>query len=50
MKSVDRINFIWGTYMIKFTSSGIEQDWRMKMRFRSNSYSTNRSEILTVKL
>ncbi len=49
MGAVDGINFIWGRDMIKFASSGIEQDWRMKMCFRSNRYTTCWDELLTVR-
>jgi DNA polymerase V len=50
MHAVDGLNGIWGRDTIKFASSGIEQDWKMKMEFRSKRYTTNWNELLTIKL
>ncbi|MEO8666702.1 MAG: Y-family DNA polymerase [Ignavibacteria bacterium] len=48
MKAIDGLNHEWGRDTIKFASSGIEQDWKMKMCFRSNRYTTNWNELMTV--
>ncbi|MEO8447425.1 MAG: Y-family DNA polymerase [bacterium] len=50
MKAVDSMNCIWGRDTVKFASSGIEQDWKMKMCFRSNRYTTNWNEIVVVRV
>lgn len=50
MESIDMINKISGRDTVKFASSGIRQDWQMKMSFRSRRYTTNWSELMTVKL
>jgi len=36
MKAVDGLNYVWGRDTVNFASSGIEQDWKMNMNFRSN--------------
>ncbi len=50
MKVIDTINYIWGRDTLKIASSGIEQDWKMKMSYRSPRFTTNWNELLTVKL
>ncbi len=50
MNSVDMINRHNGKETVKFASSGINQDWQMKMSYRSRRYTTNWHELMTVKL
>jgi len=48
MKAVDGINYIWGRDSIKFASSGIGQDWKMKRCYMSKRHTTNWNELLIV--
>ena len=50
MKVIDSINYIWGRETLKMASSGIEQDWKMKMSYRSPRYTTNWNELLTINI
>lgn len=50
MKAVDCLNYVWGKDTIKFASSGISQDWKMKMSYRSDRFTTNWNELLTINL
>ncbi len=50
MNSVDEINNLNGRETVKLASSGIGQDWQMKMSYRSRRYTTNWKELMTVKL
>ncbi|MGE5446360.1 MAG: Y-family DNA polymerase [Ignavibacteriales bacterium] len=49
MKAVDRTNRKWGSETIRYGSSGLEQQWRMKRARLSPRYTTNWDEILVVK-
>jgi len=50
MNSIDIINKDIGRDTVRFASSGINQNWQMKMSFRSRRYTTNWSELMTVKI
>lgn len=50
MKAVDGLNYVWGRGTVNFASSGIEQVWKMNMNFRSNRYTTNWNELLTIRV
>ena len=50
MNTVDEINSLNGRDAVKFASSGINQNWQMKMSYRSGRYTTNWNELMTVKL
>lgn len=50
MESIDIINKDIGRDTVKFASSGLKQNWQMKMSFRSRRYTTNWSELMTVKI
>src|SRR3972149_5344414 len=49
MKAVDKINVGWGSNTVKYASSGIEQQWRMRRARLSQRYTTNWDEMLVVK-
>ncbi|HWP91547.1 MAG TPA: Y-family DNA polymerase [Thermodesulfobacteriota bacterium] len=49
MRAVDRLNDKWGSNTIRYGSSGIEQEWRMRRAKLSPRYTTNWDEILVVK-
>lgn len=49
MKAVDRINMKWGSNTVKYASSGLDQNWRMKRARLSPRFTTNWDEILAVK-
>jgi DNA polymerase V len=48
MKTMDKVNRVWGRDMLKLASSGIKQDWAMKRQFISQRYTTNWNELLTI--
>ncbi len=48
--AVDKINGHFGRDTIKYASSGLKQNWQMKMSFRSRRYTTNWTELMTVKI
>lgn len=50
MKAIDGLNYVWGRDTIKFASSGIKQEWKMKMDYRSPRYTTNWNELLTIQV
>ncbi|MGH7799351.1 MAG: DUF4113 domain-containing protein [Thermodesulfobacteriota bacterium] len=49
MKAVDKINVSWGSNTVKYASSGLEQEWRMRRAKLSPRYTTNWEEVLVVK-
>lgn len=48
MKTVDRANAKWGRDMLFFASAGISRPWKMKQLKKSQNFTTNWNEILTV--
>ena len=49
MKAVDKINVSWGSNTVKYASSGLEQEWRMRRAKLSPRYTTNWEEMLQVR-
>jgi len=49
MKAMDTVNCLWGRDTLRLASSGIEQEWKMKMSYRSGRYTTNWNELMEVK-
>ncbi|MGH7909534.1 MAG: Y-family DNA polymerase [Thermodesulfobacteriota bacterium] len=49
MKAVDKINTSWGSNTVKYASSGLDQEWRMRRAKLSPRYTTNWEEVLVVK-
>jgi DNA polymerase V len=50
MKAMDSVNTLWGRDTMRMASSGVKQQWKMKMSFRSRRYTTNWNELMTVKI
>jgi DNA polymerase V len=50
MRVLDRLNIFYGRDTLKYASTGISRDWLMKREKKSQSYTTNWSEILTIQL
>lgn len=50
MKTMDKLNDIWGRDTLKIASSGIRQDWAMKRQHISQRYTTNWDELLTINI
>lgn len=50
MKAVDSLNSRNGRDTVRYASSGIKQEWQMKMSYRSDRYTTNWAELLKVKI
>lgn len=49
MSVLDQTNLKFGRGTLKYASEGIEQNWKMRMSFKSNSYTTNWNEIPKVR-
>jgi len=50
MRVLDRLNVSYGRDTLKYASTGMSRDWLMKRERKSQSYTTNWSEILTIQL
>jgi len=50
MRVLDRLNISYGRDTVKYASTGISRDWLMKREKKSQSYTTNWNEILTIQL
>jgi DNA polymerase V len=49
MKSVDNINFRYGSSTLRLAAEGVEKKWKMKREKVSPCYTTRFSELITVK-
>lgn len=49
MKAVHKINVSWGSNTVKYASSGLEQEWRMRRAKLSPRYTTKWDEMLVVR-
>jgi len=49
MKTLDLINHRFGRNTVKFASSGVGQEWKMKQEHKSPSYTTRWNDIPVVK-
>lgn len=50
MKRMDDLNWRWGSDTIHYGASGLSQEWRFRQEKRSPNYTTQWSDILTVKV
>tara|TARA_Y100001970_G_C14259583_1_gene878758 strand:- start:20619 stop:21884 length:1266 start_codon:yes stop_codon:yes gene_type:complete len=50
METLDNLNSFYGNDTLKYASSGISRNWFMKRKSRSQRFTTNWGEILTIKL
>ncbi len=48
MNALDNINFSMRDDMVKFASSGLDRDWKMRREFRSPRYTSRWKELKTV--
>ncbi|MBK8519633.1 MAG: DUF4113 domain-containing protein [Chitinophagaceae bacterium] len=49
MKTIDNINFSMRDDVLKFASSGMKRDWKMRQELRSPRYTTRWDELYKVK-
>ena len=49
MSAVDNVNFSMRDDPVKFCSTGVNKDWKMRQELRSERYSTRWTELKTVK-
>lgn len=49
MKTIDRINCVWGKDTIRYASSGVQRSWSMKRTRLTGNYTTSWNEVPVVK-
>jgi len=50
MQALDNINFSMRDDMVKFVSSGLTRNWKMRQEMRSGRYTTRWDELHELKL
>lgn len=49
METIDSINKKWGKNILRSAAIGLDQEWRMKQLHKTQCYTTNWHELLTIK-
>lgn len=49
MKMIDNVNFSMRDDVLKFASSGIKRNWKMRQELRSKRFTTRWEELIEVK-
>jgi DNA polymerase V len=49
MEAVDNINFAMRGDVVKYVSSGLKRNWKMRQEMRSGKYTTRWEELFVIK-
>jgi DNA polymerase V len=49
MEALDRVNDRWGRDVLRYASSGLQREWRMKQSRKSPAYTTSWDELPKVR-